>query len=176
VSDDATGRARASTSDVSTAGLDALADEVVPALIARLRASRLGELEVRSGSWRVRLRRDPGVMLAPAGLPSILTPEATGVLDGSVARSPAVGYFTPVPDLALGQPVQAGDVIGSIDVLGIAQEVTAPADGIISALLAEDGQAVEYGQALAEIDPLEPLPASEPAEESAAAQPSADAG
>ena len=175
MSDDATGRTRGSTSDVSTAGLDALADEVVPALIARLRASRLGELEVRSGSWRVRLRRDPGVTSVRSGLPSALTPEATSVLDGSVARSPAVGYFTPLPDLALGQPVQAGDLIGSIDVLGIAQEVTAPADGIISRLLVEDGQAVEYGQALAEIDPLEPLPALEPAEETAT-QPPADAG
>ena len=38
--------------------LDALTDEVLPALIARLRASRLAELEVRDSGWRVRLRRD----------------------------------------------------------------------------------------------------------------------
>nr|MBA3891696.1 hypothetical protein [Gemmatimonadaceae bacterium] len=36
--------------------MDALADDVVPALIARLEASGLGELEVRQGGWRVRLR------------------------------------------------------------------------------------------------------------------------
>ena len=47
-------------------------------------------------------------------------------LPGSVARSPAVGYFTPAPDLVVGRSVQAGDLLGSIDVLGIAQEVTAP--------------------------------------------------
>ncbi len=176
MSDDATGRLPASTSDVSTAGLDALADEVVPALIARLRASRLGELEIRSGSWRVRLRRDPGATHARSDRPSAPAPEAAAVPDGSVARSPAVGYFTPVPDLAVGQSVQAGDLLGSIDVLGIAQEVTAPADGIISRLLVEDGQAVEYGQALAEIDPLEPLTALSLAEESAATQPTADDG
>jgi biotin carboxyl carrier protein len=34
-----------------------LADEVLPALIARLAVSELGELEVRDGDWRVRLRR-----------------------------------------------------------------------------------------------------------------------
>ena len=38
--------------------LDALTDEILPALVARLRASRLAELEVRDSGWRVRLRRD----------------------------------------------------------------------------------------------------------------------
>ena len=40
-------------------GFEGLTDEVLPALIARLRASRLGELEVRTDDWHVRLRRDP---------------------------------------------------------------------------------------------------------------------
>lgn len=36
-----------------------VAEQVLPALISRLSASELGELEVREGDWRVRLRRDP---------------------------------------------------------------------------------------------------------------------
>ncbi len=35
-----------------------VAEQVLPALISRLSASELGELEVREGDWRVRLRRD----------------------------------------------------------------------------------------------------------------------
>ena len=70
------------------------------------------------------------------------------------AASPAVGYFTPATALAVGQAVAAGDTLGSVDVLGIAQDVTAPMGGIVSAVLAEVGQAVEYGQVLVEIDPL----------------------
>ncbi len=70
------------------------------------------------------------------------------------ARSPAVGYFSPARGLVVGQGVTAGDTLGSVDVLGIAQEVTAPVGGIVSAVLAEAGQAVEYGQVLVEIDPL----------------------
>ncbi|HSM33094.1 MAG TPA: hypothetical protein VK987_03305, partial [Anaerolineae bacterium] len=76
--------------------LDELTDEVLPALIARLRASRLGELEVRTADWRVRLRRD--------GSPRMSRPAGTGVagvagedadpLVGGIARSPALGYFT----------------------------------------------------------------------------------
>ena len=76
-------------------------------------------------------------------------------MDGAgEARSPAVGYFSPARGLVVGQSVSTGDTLGSVDVLGIAQEVTAPVDGIVSALLAETGQAVEYGQVLVEIDPL----------------------
>jgi acetyl-CoA carboxylase biotin carboxyl carrier protein len=140
-------------------GLDVLAEEVLPALIARLRASRLGELEVRSGDWRVRLRRDvrvtrrsarPSGGSSEAASSAGIDEEAVGV-----ARSPAVGYFSPAPLLAVGRSVAAGDALGSIDVLGISQEVTAPSGGVVSAVLAEAGQAVEYGQALAEIDPLE---------------------
>lgn len=40
--------------------LTRVADDVLPALIARFDAGRLGELEVRHGDWRVRLRRANG--------------------------------------------------------------------------------------------------------------------
>ncbi len=36
--------------------------------------------------------------------------------------------------------------------LGVAQEVVAPADGIVGATLVEPGQAVEYGQELIVIE------------------------
>lgn len=39
------------------AAIDGLIDRLVPALTAKLGASHLGELEVRQGEWRVRLRR-----------------------------------------------------------------------------------------------------------------------
>jgi biotin carboxyl carrier protein len=38
-------------------GISALADGLLPALIARLGSTQLGELEVREGDWHVRLRR-----------------------------------------------------------------------------------------------------------------------
>lgn len=152
--------------DAAEGGLEGLTEEVLPALIARLRASRLGELEVRTADWRIRLRRDPKAS-PRSGAPARAA--ATGAdqpeLNGSVARSTAVGYFTPSRDLVPGQAVQAGDALGFIDVLGIGQEVVAPADGIIANVLAEDGQAVEYGQPLAEIDPLELELAPEGAED-----------
>lgn len=136
--------------------LDDLTDEVLPALIARLRASRLGELEVGGDGWRVRLRRAPrGTRHEADGRPTAAgAVQAAAATDNGVARSPGVGYFQPGTDLFVGAIVQAGDVLGGLDVLGIVQEVSAPTDGIVSRVLAEAGQAVEYGQALAEIDPL----------------------
>lgn len=156
MSDDPVGQAPAGPGQRAPDGLEALTAEILPALIARLRASRLGELEVRSGAWRVRLRRDPAASGRPAvagaaGGPS----EAEAEMAGSMARSTAVGYFIPAPTLIVGATVQTGDLLGTVDVLGITQEVTAPADGIVSGVLAEEGQAVEYGQALVEVDPLE---------------------
>ena len=39
------------------AGIDRLTTELLPSLMAKLTATGLGELEVREGAWKVRLRR-----------------------------------------------------------------------------------------------------------------------
>ena len=144
------------------AALDEITGEVLPALIARLRSSQLGELEVRTDSWRVRLRRSAAGPSRPRTGPAAPIDEGAGVeVAADVARAPAVGYFSPAPGLVVGRSVQAGDTLGSVDVLGIAHDVAAPTDGIVGRVLAEAGQAVEYGQPLVDIDPwqlIEPLP------------------
>jgi acetyl-CoA carboxylase biotin carboxyl carrier protein len=142
---------------------DRLIEEVLPALVARLGVGSLAEIEVRSGAWRVRLRRDlrptpraatpqAGTQLAPRGHPAA-GGEADGGDDPGMARSPAVGYFAPTPDLVVGRSVRAGDQLGRVDVLGVAHDVTSPVDGLVGRILAEPGQAVEYGQPLALVHP-----------------------
>jgi biotin carboxyl carrier protein len=71
-----------------------------------------------------------------------------------VATSPAVGFYRPRPDLAAGARVRAGDRLGSIDVLGVPQELVAPADGLVGASLVDPGDPVEYGQEVVEIELL----------------------
>ena len=178
------------------AAIDRLSSELLPALIAKLGATGLGELEVREGGWRVRLRR-PGEAGAsstardrrpgdreraarsgagPAGshAPTGLTPVGPGhdgreaaTRDGAIGRegrdgrngtareggrivatSPAVGVFQPRAEARAGTKVRAGDRLGSVDMLGIPQEVVAPSDGVVGASLIEPGDAVEYGQDL----------------------------
>jgi biotin carboxyl carrier protein len=42
------------------AAIDRLTEELLPALMAKLGASGLGEIEIREGAWKVRLRRPAG--------------------------------------------------------------------------------------------------------------------
>jgi biotin carboxyl carrier protein len=197
------------------AAIDRLADELLPALVAKLSATGLGEIEVREGPWRVRIRRpgdgvhgtdatrrstdrpsraQPGPAghgHSPAGFeghrsarqapegrvggshstngssPSLTAvgpgPDPSGSGDGSpgggerrgsrsVATSPAVGVYQPRSEATPGTRVRAGDRLGVVDMLGVAQDVVAPVDGLIGASLAEAGQAVEYGQDLVVIE------------------------
>jgi acetyl-CoA carboxylase biotin carboxyl carrier protein len=155
-----------------------LAADVVPSLIERLNQSGLGELEVRSDGWRVRLRR-PGVEgtgialeespaptsgkrsdarkeqsparhggRAPAGVP----PQP----DGALLGAPAVGYFVELDGMAKGAAVRAGDAVGQIDMLGVREDVVTTIDGVIARFEVEPGQAVEYGQPIARVRPAPP--------------------
>jgi biotin carboxyl carrier protein len=191
------------------AAIERLADDLVPALIAKLSASGLGEIEIAEEAWTVRVRRpgdaahghgrritdkpsrsqpghaghghapgsfeghrsarevkgsagvshasSNGAMPATPGADAG-SPAAHRAADGGselhrvVATSPAVGVFQPRADLSSGSRVRNGDRLGAVDMLGIPQEVVAPADGILGASLVEAGQAVEYGQELVVIE------------------------
>jgi biotin carboxyl carrier protein len=63
-----------------------------------------------------------------------------------------VGIFQPRKDLTAGARVRAGDRLGAVDMLGVAQEVVAPMDGVVGTSLVEAGEAVEYGQDLIAIE------------------------
>ena len=205
------GRDRADGRLADHAEIGRLSDALLPALIAKLATTRLGELEVREGDWRVRLRRpaspdvnygrratDKASRSQPGheghgharGAPESATARTTrltgvGPGDGAaanatngtgavratlaaarlaehdpkVAYSPAVGVFHPGPRAAAGTRVRSGDALGSVDVLGVPQEVLAPADGIVATTLVEGGTAVEYGQELVRIELTAPAEA-----------------
>jgi acetyl-CoA carboxylase biotin carboxyl carrier protein len=63
-----------------------------------------------------------------------------------------VGVFHPGPRAAAGTRIRSGDTLGSVDVLGVPQEVVSPVDGIVGETLVEAGTAVEYGQELVQIE------------------------
>jgi len=154
------------------AAIARLADDLLPALIAKLAASGLGEIEVRQGGWKARLRRPATAPEPRQAVAAESTAHARAVGHSRpddrdrrgrepkeaeqgkvVAMSPAVGIYNPRRDLAVGMRVRSGDKIGSVDVLGVQQDVVSPVDGIIGSSLAEAGEAVEYGQELVRIEP-----------------------
>lgn len=75
----------------------------------------------------------------------------------SVVRSPIVGtfYTSPTPDsppyVKVGDTVDAGDVLFIIESMKLMNEVTAEYGGTVEEILAQNGQAVEYGLPLMRI-------------------------
>ena len=70
-----------------------------------------------------------------------------------------MGIFQPGSRAASGTRVRAGDSLGSINVLGVPQDVLAPVDGIVGSTLVEAGMAVEYGQDLIRLELATPTEA-----------------
>jgi acetyl-CoA/propionyl-CoA carboxylase biotin carboxyl carrier protein len=52
----------------------------------------------------------------------------------------------------VGKRVRAGDRIATVDLLGIPQDVTAPIDGTLTEVIAQAGEAVEYGEEVAVVE------------------------
>ena len=72
--------------------------------------------------------------------------------------SPEVGIFRAnelgaAPMAALGAAVKEGQALGFVEIGTRKEQVRAPVSGKIAAAPAEDGQAVQYGQALFFIEP-----------------------
>jgi biotin carboxyl carrier protein len=136
------------------------ADDLVPQLTDRLVRHDLGEIEVSSGELRVRVARAAGSPGAPAA------PAAGGVAGGSTpatppgpasvgVASPAVGFFVYADGLGPGLTVEKGDALGQVEMLGIRHDVRAPRRGTVRHLVAESGEAVEYGQVVLELEATE---------------------
>ncbi len=136
------------------------AKRLVPELGERLRRYGLGEIEVAQGELHVRVVADPA---GPAPTPATtVTPAVEGASSASDDQatpapigiaSPAVGFFGYADGLGPGQTVTKGDRIGYVEMLGVRHDVQVPRSGVVSHLVAESGEAVEYGQVVVEIEP-----------------------
>jgi acetyl-CoA carboxylase biotin carboxyl carrier protein len=140
-------------------------------LIELFESSGIGELEIAEGEERVRITRattatTPSTMVsaaapaqlvvagtpvkAPEPAPAALPVEA----EGHVVKSPMVGTFyrAGAPGskafVEVGDSVQAGDPLCIIEAMKLMNEIEADKAGVVKAILAENGQPVEYGQPL----------------------------
>ncbi len=143
-------------------------------LIDLLEESNLAELEIKEGEEVVRLSRVPkAAMAAPApaasahgsrdaaAAPVVAAPApvAAGPVPGAlppghVVRAPMVGtfYTSASPGAAsfvkVGQAVKAGDTIGIIEAMKMFNQIEADVAGNVVAILAENGQPVEFDEPL----------------------------
>lgn len=66
--------------------------------------------------------------------------------------APVVGYFRPLVEWREGTEVSGGKAIGEIVALGLANDIVAPLSGRLAGLAVQDGDAVEFGQVLAQVE------------------------
>ena len=144
--------------------IERAAAELIPQLTERLKQHGLGEIEVRHGEMRIRVAR---ALEQAAGAPPARAVHAPGaapsdrvgvVPSGPSAQgvtSPAVGFFVYADGLGPGRPVEKGDELGHVEMLGVRHDVRAPRRGLVRNLVTETGEAVEYGQLLIEMEAAE---------------------
>ncbi len=133
-------------------------------LIDLVQQSGIAELEITEGEERVRISRgvpapvpqagapaQPVTLApAPAAAPAAAEPEP----EGHVIRSPMVGTFYRAsapgakPFVEVGDTVKSGQTLCIIEAMKLLNEIETDRDGIVKAVLAENGQPVEYGEPL----------------------------
>ena len=151
----------------------------VKKLIELLEGSKVNEIEIHEGEESVRIRREchpppavahqvsvqraaaPAAALSGAAAPPAdpdPDPELEAELPGHIITSPMVGTFYQSsapgarPFVDVGESIEIGDTICIIEAMKILNQIESDTAGVLSAVLSENGQPVEYGQPLFVID------------------------
>ncbi|MEM7543112.1 MAG: acetyl-CoA carboxylase biotin carboxyl carrier protein [Pseudomonadota bacterium] len=137
-------------------------------LIELIEETGVAEIEIHEGEESVRISRGgapvvpvpaPVVTAAAPAAPPVAAPAAEEpteelVPEGHKVNSPMVGtfYAAPSPEsqnfVSIGQKVNVGDTLCIIEAMKIMNPIEADRAGVVSAVLVENGQAVEYEQPL----------------------------
>jgi acetyl-CoA carboxylase biotin carboxyl carrier protein len=127
--------------------------EEIPFLSRCLAATDIELLELANGREVIRLRRDSSGQIS-TGLDHHPGPKREPEKDAGEIMAPCAGIFRrthplrTAPLVQAGQQVAAGDPVGMLQIGALLVHVVAPKDGIVSAVLAEDGALAGYGTAL----------------------------
>jgi biotin carboxyl carrier protein len=162
-SQDAAARSAAAARQADHESIDRLTEDLLPALIAKLGTTHLGELEVREGDWHVRLRRPygtaPGEGRRSTDKPSRTQPGHEGHGHGRAAPE---GYRS--PRAASGATAGTGAASASSNGTGAPEErnldksraiATSPAVGIFQpGSRAASGTRVRAGDSLGAVNVL----------------------
>jgi acetyl-CoA carboxylase biotin carboxyl carrier protein len=144
-------------------------------IIKIVEKSEIAELEWEKNKERIRIRKDfqgqmpmmtysaaPAQQAAPVAKAAPVVAAVSAKAENSRSKevmSPFVGtfYASPSPSAAkyveVGSRVKKGDVLCIIEAMKIMNEIEAEFPGKIVAILVKDGQPVQYGQPLYQIEP-----------------------
>ncbi|WP_106477157.1 acetyl-CoA carboxylase biotin carboxyl carrier protein [Phytohalomonas tamaricis] len=142
----------------------------VKKLIELLEESNISEIEIQEGEESVRISRNFSgqsgqvpMMQAPMGYYSPQQPSSAPIVShgeeptpaaasGHPINSPMVGTFyrAPAPGaksfVEVGQSIKKGDTICIVEAMKMMNQIEADQDGVVEAILVEDGEPVEFDQ------------------------------
>ncbi|GHY15178.1 acetyl-CoA carboxylase, biotin carboxyl carrier protein [Vibrio cholerae] len=141
-------------------------------LIELVEESGIAELEISEGEESVRISRygqpapapqvhyaaAPVAAPAPVAQAAVAEAPAAKVPAGHKVLSPMVGTFyrSPSPDakafIEVGQSVSVGDTLCIVEAMKMMNQIEADKSGVVTAILVEDGQTVEFDQPLVVIE------------------------
>jgi acetyl-CoA carboxylase biotin carboxyl carrier protein len=143
--------------------------EEIKQLILLAREQGVAELELERGEDRVRIKLPgfsaevmhqmvpaPGVQAVWTPPPSVAEAKADPKTDpkATLVNSPIVGTFYSAPSpgapsfVKVGDTVRQGQVLCIIESMKLMNEIESEVSGTVTAMLVENGNAVEYGEAL----------------------------
>ena len=140
-------------------------------LIDLVSESNVSELEITEAEGKVRIVKGGGAMvqhyaapvavaLAPAlaAAPTQAVEVPAAAETGHPVKSPMVGTFYKSASpgakafVEVGDSIKAGETICIIEAMKILNEIEADKTGVVTRILCDNGQAVEYGQAMVVIE------------------------
>lgn len=147
-------------------------------LVELMKQHDLSEIDLRQGQTRVQLRRGREPSLTAGGMPQTVpgansgpaaanpAPEAPAaggqpaaeIEHLAVIHSPMVGTFYAAPDPDSPAYVKVGDHVGPestvciVEAMKVFNQIPAEVSGKIVSVLVDNGEPVEYGQRLFEVD------------------------
>jgi acetyl-CoA carboxylase biotin carboxyl carrier protein len=150
----------------------------IKTLIELLEESGISELEVKEGEESVRIARHPTgsgapmmhyamppplpAAAAPAPAPAAAAAPAAKpapVSKGHAVKSPMVGTFYRAPSpgaksfVEVGQTVKQGQTLCIIEAMKMLNQIEADISGVVSEILVENGQPVQFDQPLFMVEP-----------------------
>jgi oxaloacetate decarboxylase alpha subunit len=166
-------RARHTREDALLGGdVDVSRAERIRELVRIVQESGVAEVEIEDAGMRVSVRRSeetplPVAALAAAGTAAVEEGVAAAPARDGIVRveSPMVGTFYRAPEpgapayVEVGDPVGVGQTLCILEAMKLMNEVKSDSDAIVRAIHVENGQAVEFGQLLFELDPIAGPPA-----------------
>jgi acetyl-CoA carboxylase biotin carboxyl carrier protein len=131
-----------------------------------MRDGGLNQVDLKVGRLSIRLRGGAngsaeavdatrsGAVAQPATAVTVAEHVITAPMVGTFYDAPSPGA---APFVDVGDQIAAGQVVGIIEAMKIMNEIVADQSGVIAAILASNGQSVEYGSPLLLLTPTEPV-------------------